>query len=97
MLNVFCFFAGSLQAQKFVAIFTKFHFLDIYFSGEVCPELTLREKCPNTEFFLVRIFLYSIGMQESTDQKKLRIWTLFTQCEVSQEFVQLTDPNKTSL
>ena len=33
----------------------------------------LREKFPNTEFFLVRIFLYS-------DQKKLRIWTLFTQC-----------------
>ena len=31
---------------------------------------TLREKCP--EFFLVRI-------QENTDQKKLRIWTLFKQ------------------
>ena len=30
--------------------------------------ITLRKKCPNTEFFLVRIFLYS-------DQKKLRIWT----------------------
>ena len=35
---------------------------------------TRREKCSNTEFFLVRIFLYS-------DQKKLRIWTLFTQCK----------------
>ena len=34
----------------------------------------LREKCPNTEFFLLRIFLYS-------DQKKIRIWTLFTQCQ----------------
>ena len=34
--------------------------------------LSLREKCPNTEFFLVRIFQWS-------DQKKLRIWTLFTQ------------------
>ena len=33
---------------------------------------TLREKSSNTEFFLVRI-------QENTDQKKLRIWTLFTQ------------------
>ena len=32
----------------------------------------LREKCPKTEFFLVRIFPYS-------DQKKLRIWTLFMQ------------------
>ena len=33
---------------------------------------TLREKCPKTEFFLVRI-------QKNKDQKKLRIWTLFTQ------------------
>ena len=32
--------------------------------------LTLREKYPNIEFFLVCIFLYSY-------QKKLRIWTLF--------------------
>ena len=32
----------------------------------------LREKCRNTEFFMVRIFLYS-------DQEKLRIWILFTQ------------------
>ena len=30
-----------------------------------------REKCPNTELFLVYIFLYS-------NQKKFRIWTLFT-------------------
>ena len=35
--------------------------------------ITLRKKCPNTEFFLVRIFLYS-------DQKKLRIWIIFTEC-----------------
>ena len=34
--------------------------------GNMCFVITtLREKCPNTEFFLVRIFLYS-------DQKKLR-------------------------
>ena len=32
----------------------------------------LREKCPNTEFFLVRIF-------PNSDQKKLRIGTLFMQ------------------
>ena len=38
----------------------------------------LREKCINTEFFLVHIFLYS-EIQENTDQKKLCIWTLFTQ------------------
>ena len=40
---------------------------------------TLREKCPNTEFFLVRIFPYSVQMRENTDQKKLRIWTPFAQ------------------
>ena len=42
--------------------------------------MTLREKCPDTEFFLVRIFPYSVRMRENTDQRKLRIWTLFMQC-----------------
>ena len=51
---------------------------------------SLCEKCPNREFFLVRIFLYSewvrskslysVQMQESTNQEILRIWTLLTQC-----------------
>ena len=40
----------------------------------------LREKCQNTEFFVVCIFLYLDWMQENTDQKKLSIWTLFTHC-----------------
>ena len=35
---------------------------------------SIREMCPNTEFFLVRIFLYSVRIQENTDQKKRRIW-----------------------
>ena len=30
---------------------------------------SLRETCPNTELFLVRIFLYSVRIQEITDQK----------------------------
>ena len=34
---------------------------------------TPREKCPNTEFFLVRIFLYSDSIQENMGQKILRI------------------------
>ena len=44
----------------------------------------LHEKCPNAEFLLVCIFpffqgvsLYSVRMRENTDQKKIRIWTLF--------------------
>ena len=74
--------------------------------------ITLREKCPNTdvflvhkvtiknenffvlivsclsthqgknftlkEVFLVRIFPYSVQIQENTDPKDLRIWSLFT-------------------
>ena len=39
----------------------------------------LGEKCPNTELFLVRIFVYSVWIQENTDEKKLRMWTLLTQ------------------
>ena len=52
---------------------------------------TLREKCPNTEYFwfvfsrirteygeIPNISSYSVGMRENTDQKLLRIWTLFT-------------------
>ena len=35
--------------------------------------LALIEKSPNTDFFLVRIFLYSVQIQENTNQKKLHI------------------------
>ena len=37
---------------------------------------TLRKKCPNTEFFLGRIFPYSVRMREDMDQKKVLIWAL---------------------
>ena len=30
---------------------------------------SLRKKCPNTVFFLVRIFLYSVQIQENTGHK----------------------------
>ena len=42
-------------------------------------EGALREKDPNTEFFLVCIFPYSVEMLENADQKKFRIWTPFSQ------------------
>ena len=47
-------------------------------------KLPLREKCPSTELFLVRIFLYSGRIQENTNQKWLHIRTLFTQCTLNQ-------------
>ena len=46
---------------------------------------TLREKCPNTEFFSGPYFpVFGLNTEiyfgaENTDQKKLHIWTLFTQ------------------
>ena len=43
-------------------------------------DAALCEKLQNTEFFLVRIFQHSDRIRENTDQKKLRIWALFTQC-----------------
>ena len=63
---------------------------------------TLREKCPYSEFFwsvfsrirteygeILRTSAYSVQMWENTDQKKLRIWTLFTQCSL---LVLIVDP-----
>ena len=38
------------------------------FSWHFFVDFTLREKCPNTEFFLVRIFLYSDRILKNTDQ-----------------------------
>ena len=36
-------------------------------------KVSLREKCPNTDYLLVRI-------PEKANQKKLRVWTHFTHC-----------------
>ena len=48
-------------------------------NGLICQSVaswSLREKCPNTWFFLVPISPYSDWIGENTDQKKLRIWPL---------------------
>ena len=42
--------------------------------------LSLCKKCSSTEFFLVHIFPYLHRIRKNMDKKKLRIWTLFTQC-----------------
>ena len=54
---------------------------------------SLRKKCPNTEFFVVRIFSHSDWIRGDTEYlsvfspkageygpERLGIWTLFTQC-----------------
>ena len=56
---------------------------------------TLHEKCPNTEFFLIRIFPHSDSIRGDTEYlsifsmnvgkygpQKIRIWTLFMQWEI---------------
>ena len=49
------------------------NFYDSFSIGRFLRKFALHEKAPNTEFYLVRIFLHS-------DQKKLLTWTLFTLC-----------------
>ena len=94
-LSIFCqkYFANILQdLQKPWT----YYILDLHAKTQFHQNFqkkALRGKCPNTEFFLVRIFLhsdwteygeilrislYSVRMRENTDQKKLRIWTHFT-------------------
>ena len=74
--SVFYVETGSVKVQWYL------HNLELpkIWLGEEFFKLALREKCPKMEFFLVCIFLYSDWIQANTDQKKLRIWTLFTQC-----------------
>ena len=79
-----------------LALSAKINCLQNVFNLVSLVTTSLREKCPNTDFFLVCIFLhsnwirrftlftskslYSVRIQENTDQNKLRLWTLFTQC-----------------
>ena len=56
-------------------------------NNDINPKNTLGETCPNMEFFLVCIFLYSVRIQENMDHKKLRIRTSFTQWQVNLEEV----------
>ena len=44
--------------------------------------VSLSHTTRNTEFFLVRIFPYLHWIRENMDQKKLRVWALFTHCQL---------------
>ena len=52
-------------------------FVSLRANNALMKKTLLRENCPNTKIFLVRIFLYSVQIQENTGLKKLRNWTLF--------------------
>ena len=83
--------ADQITSIFLKAVFHKFYFVHYWIlcpiynivmgSVDVMDKLlgSLCEKCPYTEFFLVRISPYLDWIQENTDQKKLRIWALFTQ------------------
>ena len=45
-------------------------------------------KCPNTDFFLVRVFPYSDWIRRFKDQKKICFWTLFTQWDLPVGFLK---------
>ena len=75
----FCFDPNKQAHEvKFSRIIDKKDYPPLIFINDSESE-ALREKCSNTEFFLVRIFPYSVRIWENTDQKKLRIGTLFMQ------------------
>ena len=89
---------SNVYYNKGLRIYSSFIFYNVNFTCvaysfilTVC--LTLREKCPNTEFFLVRIFRHSDWIRRDTvslcihtecgkirTRKKLRIRTLFSHC-----------------
>ena len=56
--------------------------IHILFLREPIP---LRGKCPNTEFFLARIFLYSVRVQENMGQNKTSYLDTFHAVFVIQE------------
>ena len=53
--------------------------------------VALREKYPNTKFFLVRIFLYSVRIQENTIQKKTPYLDTFHVIQLTIFLFRLTD------
>ena len=67
-------------AHKLLKLKIRLFYVHFIFNKKFSTQLTLREKSPNTEFFLVCIFPYSVQIRENMDQKKRRIWTFFAQC-----------------
>ena len=40
--------------------------------GHLFNNISLREKCPNTQFYLVRIFLYVVNLRIQSEYRKIR-------------------------
>ena len=65
LISFFFFLWGYIHPLKLFMEITDYHFFHVEYS----LTRTLREKCPNTELFLVLIFQYSVRVPENTDQK----------------------------
>ena len=96
-INISC---EDTKTEFFIMFFCVFLYMNgiikyVIIKVNLCLILSLREKSPNMEFFLVCIFPYSewseygdllhkspysVRIRKNTDQKKLRIRALFTQC-----------------
>ena len=70
---------GQFRNYEYINLWSKF--VALYFSmvGGLHLEVYCVKKCPNMEFFLVRIFPYLEWILKNTDYKKLRVWTFSTQ------------------
>ena len=79
----YCYFCGLhlfLRLESFLVLSSPFWNCKSTINETNLWTTSLREKSPNTKFFLLRKSPYSVRIRENADQKKLRIWTLFTRC-----------------
>ena len=71
--------ASVVKKTNIIEIFLLIKYKSFYMFNMFPYMSSLREKCPNTEFFLVRFFLYSVRIQENTDQKNSAFGHFFLQ------------------
>ena len=72
---LYCFFkhTWNLLRLSFVLLTTIISHLRFPINLAIFATLTLHEKCPNTELFLVCILLHSVRIQKNTDHKKINV------------------------
>ena len=80
-LNVF----SSFPAWRYAKIMPKLHRISVYYHCLKCVQIqsffwSVFSRIRTKYGEILRICPYSVRIRENTDQKKLRIWTLFTHC-----------------
>ena len=69
LIEILKMFKASNKDNMYLIQFSNFILISFTWWLGDNKDISLREKCPNTELFLVRIFLYSVRIQENTNQK----------------------------